>query len=217
MSSRAEEKERRRQERLAAEQAAARAATRRRTLQIGVAAAVGLVVVVIVVVVALAGGGSGGGDPKALAADASAAGCTLRTFPSEGRTHTTGKVTYKTNPPTSGNHNPTPAPDGIYAPGNEPAKENWVHTLEHGRILLQYRPGASAADVQKLRNLAAEKLHGTVGYHVLVFRNNTNMPAHFAAVAWTHSLTCPALTPKALDAMRQFRATYTDKAPELIA
>ena len=140
-----------------------------------------------------------------LTADARAAGCTFKSFPSEGRTHTADKVAYKTNPPTSGNHNPTPALDGIYRPGNTPPKENLVHTLEHGRIEFQYKPGAPAADVTKLRRLASEPLKGTAGYHVVLFENNTKMPAEFAATAWAKSLTCSSLTPQALAAMREFR------------
>jgi Protein of unknown function (DUF3105) len=216
MSSRTE-KDRRRQERIAAEQAATRAASRRRTLRIAGAAILGLVVIAVIVVVATAGGGgSSGADPSSLTANARAAGCTFKSYPSEGRQHTSGKVKYKTNPPTSGAHNPVPAPDGIYAPGNEPAPENAVHALEHGRIEFEYKPGASAADIAKLRSLAESKFNGTTAYHTLMFRNNTNMPTQFAAVAWTKLLTCGKLTPQAEDVMRQFRQAYTDKGPEFI-
>jgi hypothetical protein len=219
MSKRAEEKERRRLERLEAEEAARRSAARKRTLQLGAGIVGGLVVIGVVLALVLAGGkGSGGDAPSASAVKASAAagGCTFSQYASEGRTHTTGKVTYKTNPPTSGNHNPVPAQDGIYAPGNSPAKENFVHTLEHGRIELQYKPGTRAADIAKLRKLAEEPLNGTAGYHVLLFENNTGMPYQFAATAWTRSITCPELTPKAIDALRTFREAFTDKAPEFI-
>ena len=133
-------------------------------------------------------------DTTKLAASAKAAGCTFSQFKSEGRNHTASKVTYKTNPPTSGNHNPTPAQDGLYRAGNSPPKENFVHSLEHGRIEFQYKPGTSAADVAKLRRLAEEPFDGTAGYHVLLFENDTNMPAQFAATAWTKSITCPTLT-----------------------
>jgi uncharacterized protein DUF3105 len=215
VSSRAEEKERRRREREAEELAAQRAASRRRAIQVGAAA---LVVVVLIALGALLALGGGSGDSAAsaseIAADARAAGCTFGQFPSEGRTHTTGKVTYHTNPPTSGNHNPVPAPDGIYKPGNEPNKENWVHTLEHGRILFQYRKGTPQADVDRLIALAQEKLKGSAGYHTLVFQNNTNMPANYAAVAWTKSLTCNRLDSATIDVMRKFREAFTDKAPE---
>jgi hypothetical protein len=218
MAHRAEEKERRRQERIEREEAARRAAARKRTLQLGGGLIAGLVVIAVIVVV-VAGGGGGGGDKvdtTKLTADAKAAGCTFGQFKSEGRTHTAGKVTYKTNPPTSGNHNPTPAQDGIYRAGNTPPKENFVHSLEHGRIEFQYKPGASAADVAKLRALAEEPINDTPGYHMLMFENNTNMPTEFAAAAWTKSITCGQLTPQAIAAMREFRKAYTDKGPEFI-
>jgi hypothetical protein len=217
MASRQEEKEKRRRERVAAEQAAQKSASRKRTLTIAGGAVLVIAVIAAIAVVALAGG-----DDKStvntsnLAANAKAAGCTFNSYPSEGRNHTTGKVKYKTNPPTSGNHNPTPAQDGLYAPGNEPAPENWVHSLEHGRVLFQYRPGTPKADVATFRKLAEEKINGAAGYHVLLFQNNTNMPTQFALVAWTKSLKCDKLDAKSQDVMRQFRKAFTDKGPELI-
>ena len=219
MSHRAEEKERRRRERIEREEAARRDAARKRTLQLGAGVIGGLVVIAVIVVV-VAGGGGGGGDdtvdPSKVSADAKAAGCTFGSFKAEGRTHTAGKVTYKTNPPTSGNHNPTPAQDGIYRAGNTPPKENFVHSLEHGRIEFQYKPGAPAADVAKLRALAEEPINDTPGYHMLMFENNTNMPTEFAATAWTKSIACGQLTPQAIGAMREFRKAFTDKGPEFI-
>jgi Protein of unknown function (DUF3105) len=216
MAKRAEEKERRRRERLAAEQAAARAAKRKRTLQIGAGALLTLAAIGAVVIVLAGGDDAKTADAGDLASGAKAAGCTFGSFRSEGRDHTDSKVTYKTNPPTSGPHNPVAAQDGIYAAGNEPEKESWVHALEHGRVLFQYGADAPAADVAKLRALAQEELKGSAGYHTLLFRNNTKMKAEYAAVAWTKSLTCDELTPQALDVMRDFRAAYTDKAPEFI-
>jgi hypothetical protein len=216
MSSRQQEKERRRQERQAAEDAAARSAARKRRLGVGGAAVLGLAVIAVIAVVALAGGGDDAPDQASFAADARAAGCTFNSYRSEGRDHTSSKVTYKTNPPTSGPHNPVPAQDGIYQPGNEPAPENWVHSLEHGRVLFEYKPGTPAADVAKLRSLAEEQFNDSPGYHTLLFQNNTKMKPQFALVAWTKSLTCDKLTPQSEDVMRQFRKLYTDKGPEFI-
>jgi hypothetical protein len=42
------------------------------------------------------------------------------------------------------------------------------------------------------------------------------MPAQFAATGWTRMITCPTLTPKAIDALRTFRNAFTDKGPEFI-
>jgi hypothetical protein len=217
MSSRQQEKERRRQERLEAEQAAAAAARRKRTLQMGGGAVLAVAIIAAIAVVALAGGGSSDKPSStSLAADAKAAGCQFNSYKSEGRNHSTAKVKYKTNPPTSGTHNPTPAPDGIYAPGNEPAPENAVHSLEHGRVEFEYKPGTPPAQVAQLQKLAEEPLNGSPGYHVLMFENNTKMPSQFALAAWTKLLTCNSLNAKSMAVMRQFRKAYTDKGPEFI-
>jgi hypothetical protein len=218
MAKRAEEKERRRLERLEAEQAAQKAAARKRTLQIGAGALLAIVAVAAIVIVATAGGGGSSNTANAaeVATDAKVAGCTYKAYKSEGRTHTSKRVRYKTNPPTSGPHNPVPAQDGIYAAGNSPAKEAFVHSLEHGRVEFQYKPGTSAADVATLRTLAESKFKGTAGYHTLMFENNTNMPEPFAATAWTRSIACTKLTPQAVTALTKFRNAFTDKGPEFI-
>src|SRR3954447_22357844 len=216
MASRQEEKERRRRERLEAEQAAARSASRKRTLQIAGGAALALIVIGVIAIVALAGGGDDKADTSNLAKDATAAGCTFKSYPSEGRNHTTGKVKYKTNPPTSGNHNPTPAQDGIYAPGNEPPPESYVHSLEHGRVEYEYKPGTPQAQVAQMQKLALAPINGSAGYHMLMFQNNTKMPSQFALAAWTKLLTCNAMNAKSMNVMRQFRKAYTDKGPEFI-
>lgn len=221
MSSRQEEKEQRKQERLAREAAAAKQAKRKRLLQL-----VGGVVVACVVVAGVAfaigsGGGDGGDvDDSELASVAEEAGCVYRSFPEEGREHTAEELTaddYETNPPTSGTHNPTPAPDGVYAPGNEPAIENWVHTLEHGRIIFQYKPDTDPSVVAQLTRLYNEDVAGSGGaYHSVLMQNNTDMEPQVAAVAWRHHMTCDEFTPQAADAFRQFREALVDQAPEVV-
>lgn len=185
------------------------------------------VTAVAVAVVAIAGAGdddgsersrSGGGAaiPEVVLGNlgeaAKAAGCALTSPPVEGSGHVTEKVTYKSNPPTSGSHDPVPAEDGVYTPGNEPAAEPTVHSLEHGRINIQYKPGIPARRVAQLETLAAED----AGYHVLLYRNQTKMPYELAATAWGQQLTCERFTDRAFDALRAFRKTYVDKGPEFV-
>src|SRR3954454_13476008 len=146
-----------------------------------------------------ASGGPGTPSAKALEqlrTAAAAAHCTVTSFPTEGRTHTDGKVTYKTNPPTSGPHNPAPAPDRAYTVA--PPPENYVHSLEHGRIELQYRPGAPAAARAAVRRVYDEFTH-----HMLLFPNNTGMDYEVAATAWKHRLGCPKFNPRVPDALRR--------------
>jgi len=221
MSSRQEEKEQRKRERLEREAAARSAAKRKRLLQL-IGGVVVACVIVAGVVFALGGGGGGGDDidDDAIKSAAEEAGCVYRAFPEEGRNHedkTFRPSDFKTNPPTSGNHVPPgeQAPDGLYAPGNEPGIGNWVHTLEHGRILFQYRPGTDRSVVMQLQNLFNADVAGSGGaYHSVLMRNNTQMPFEVAAVAWRHYVGCEKLTPKAIDAMRLFRERIVDTAPE---
>jgi hypothetical protein len=227
MSSRQEEKERRRQERLAAEKAAADSAARKRRIGFATAGVLATAAVAAIVVAVTAGGGGSKSktsstpapSPAALQAKAKAAGCTVSTFPSEGRNHTTGKVTYKTNPPTSGDHYPTPASDGIYDPGSTPEIGKLVHALEHGRIQYQYKPGTPPAVVAQLQTLMKDPINGEPGGFVqMLFENKTGMPYQVAATAWTHMIACPTFKGAAtLDALRAFRAAYILAAPEKIA
>jgi Protein of unknown function (DUF3105) len=231
MSSRQQEKEKRREERLAREQAEAARIKRLRRLQLVGGGALAAAAIVAIIVLA----GSGGSDnsksstPKSgsstgasipkkqltdLTAAAKAAHCAVHTYPIEGQTHVDGKVKYKTNPPTSGNHNPTPALDGVYEPGNTPAKENFVHTLEHGRVEIQYKPGTPAHRIAQLETLQAEPLKGVPGYKALLFQNNTGMKYAVAETSWGHAIVCGDFTDRVFDALRAFRLKYTDTAPE---
>jgi hypothetical protein len=232
VASRQEEKEKRRQERMALEQQEASARARTRRLQ---AALVAVLVIAVVVggVIALTGGssksnGKGPKDTSASAAKipapgekdltkaAAAAGCVLQNPPIEGRTHVTTPVKYKSNPPTSGNHNPDPALDGIYDRHNTPAPEHYVHALEHGRIEIQYAPSTTNHQEQQLETLASEAINGKPAYKVLLFQNNTNMPYAVAATAWGHLIGCKTFTDKTFDALRDFRLKWVDQGPEII-
>ena len=129
----------------------------------------------------------------------------------------TDAVAYTTNPPTSGPHNPEPAQDGIYDPGNTPAPEQLVHSLEHGRVQFQYAPSLPKAGRDEIEATFDEQLGSFgPGYHAQVFENTTKMPYAVAATAWTHVLGCKSFTPQTIDALRAFRARYTDKGPEFI-
>jgi hypothetical protein len=204
----------RREERLRRD--AEREAAERRQRRIGYVVAAGLVLATVAVVAfALASGGGGGGGPvskrklRALDRAAALANCRVRSFPSEGRRHTRAPVTYRTNPPTSGPHDPVPAGDGEY--DRAPAKEAWVHSLEHGRILLQYRPGAPG----EVRG-ALKAVFDQDRAHMLLMPNDTAMPFELAAVAWTHYLGCASYDDRVPDAVRAFRDAYRDRAPEQV-
>jgi Protein of unknown function (DUF3105) len=235
VSHRQEEKQRRREERLAKEQAEKARAARRQRMQLALGAVAGIAAIAVVVLLltgGLAGGGDDGGDdagaqPQAasnvtlpeqqigdLQQAAEAAGCKLGNPEIEGSTHESRQFSasdYKTNPPTSGNHFPEWSADGVYESGNVPELGRLVHTLEHGRINVQYRPGTPAETVAQLEALLAEQ---SDGYHMLLYENPTGMDAAVAATTWGHSLTCPEMNDEVFDAIRTFRAEYIDQGPE---
>jgi len=240
VASRQEEKERRRQERLEREQAERKAAARRKRLQLVFGGLLGLAAIggiIAVVALGVLGGDSGSGSgeagepaqPSEAAAEvqlpeqkvgdldeaAKAAGCKVTHPEIEGATHEDKAFQasdFKTNPPTSGNHTPDWYDDGIYGPGDTPELGMLVHTLEHGRINVQYKEGTPAGDVTKLEALLAE----SDGYHMLLYQNTTGMDAQIAATAWGHSVTCPEMNDGVFDVLRTFRAEYIDKGPEAV-
>jgi hypothetical protein len=222
MASRKEQKEKLRRERLERERAAAEAAGRRRRM--GYVAAGGLVaaVVIAVVAIAVAGGGGGGGSASAsdwpsgsipgqkitdLNAAVKAAGCVYKTPKSEGRGHTTKTVKYKSQPPTSGSHNPVPAHDAatLKSPGNT----HLVHALEHGRVIYWFKPNAPKPVIGALK-----KLYDQDNKLVVLTPNTAPMPYQVAASAWGRYVGCPTYNDKVPDAFRAFRDAYRLKGPE---
>ncbi len=173
MSSRQQEKEKRRQERLEREAAERRAAARKKRL--------GMVVAGFAASVVLAGAACGiiaatGGNDEVeagnrsdaaditlpqqeetdLQAAAKAAGCKVETVAYAGAGHEDKEFKpsdYNSNPPTSGSHNPAWYEDGIYEPGTTPKLGELVHTLEHGRINIQYKPGSPQRTIDQLESL----------------------------------------------------------------
>jgi hypothetical protein len=155
---------------------------------------------------------SGPVPPKVKVTDlkqaAKQAHCDLRLrLKDEGHTHIpVGSPTpdYKTNPPTSGNHvvPPFQQADGAYS--EMPVEIDMVHSLEHGRMEIQYSP-----DLPEKDQLALKGMYDTLYGGTLMFPND-KMPYEVAATTWTNLLGCDkyegAIT---LDAIRDFgKATW---------
>lgn len=211
MAQRKDEKQRRREEREQKERERLEAERRKRLLGYAGGGLIALIAIgVIVFVIASGGSDAPPQKTKDLSKAADAAGCTVKTFKSEGRQHVSTTVSsYKTNPPTSGPHNPQPAEDGEY--DSAPAKEAYVHTLEHGRIEIQYKKGTPEKARDALKSVFDESPD-----KMLLFPNNTDMPYQVAATAWTHLLGCPKYNDRVPDAIRTFRDAYRGKGPENI-
>lgn len=136
------------------------------------------------------------------------AGCQLKLhLRDEGHEHIPAgskEPAYKTNPPTSGAHVEPPyqQADGAYR--EEPEPIDFVHSLEHGRLEVQYAP-----DLPETEQLELKGLYDTMYGAALLFPND-EMPYEVAATTWTNLLGCPtykgAIT---LDAIRAFgKATW---------
>ena len=199
---------------------------RRSVLRIGLGVALALAALVLLIVTAtpdpgdtdLQGEKARPGDypgveipvpARELPRAAAAAGCRLEHPADEGDAHVAAPVRYRANPPTSGDHYARPAADGAYV--TAPPPEATVHSLEHGRVLIQFRPDASPRLRGQLFALFAEDDH-----HMLLAPNTTGMPAQVAATAWNHALLCPQMNDRVFDAIRLFRDRYRDRGPEFV-
>jgi hypothetical protein len=152
-----------------------------------------------------------GTEPPELAAPglrqaARAAGCVLRLhLPDEGHRHISPAAPepdYRTIPPTSGNHVDEQQADGAYR--TTPRQAAVVHSLEHGRLAIEYQPDLPEQDQLELVGLFDSIYGGT-----LLFPN-PQMPYAVAAVAWTNLLGCRDYAgPDTLIALRAFgKATW---------
>ncbi|HET6830623.1 MAG TPA: DUF3105 domain-containing protein [Solirubrobacterales bacterium] len=149
-----------------------------------------------------------------LTAAAEAAGCELRLdLEDEGSTHLDPQSDdlpdYGTNPPTSGDHYPVPLADGAFL--DKPSPGSYVHSLEHGRIIIQYSPDLPEEDQLALKGVFDADRPG-----VDLFPD-PDMPYAVATTAWTQLMTCKTFEgPATLDAIRAFRDAYRGRGPEAI-
>jgi hypothetical protein len=139
------------------------------------------------------------------------AGCDLELdLPDEGNTHLESKEDvpdYETDPPTSGDHWPDQLADGAFAEYPNPIYS--VHSLEHGRIEIQYSPDLPEKDQLALKGVFDEDAPG------MLFFPNPDMQYAVAATAWTQLLGCPQYEGQAtVDAIRDFRDIYRGQGPE---
>jgi hypothetical protein len=139
-----------------------------------------------------AGGGSAARDENSLAALSESAGCQLLEVY---RAH-------PTNPPTSGAFRERDRVRDLDYSGarTPPPLRAVLHALEHGRVLLQYRPRSEPRTVAALRRLYRQD-----GYKTLLFENQTGMRYEVAAVAYLSAVVCPRFTTRALPVLRAFQ------------
>jgi hypothetical protein len=106
-----------------------------------------------------------------------------------------------TNPPVTGRRiEQSIAADGSHIGRSTPAINATIHSLLHGRVLIQYRPGLADPEVRALDRLVRDDPDRVVG-----FENQTGMTAPVAATAYLSLLTCPRVDAGSLHALRVFR------------
>jgi hypothetical protein len=129
---------------------------------------------------------------QSLSRIAAVAGCRLTEFGGD----------MDTNPPVTGRFvERIRAADGSYAHRRPPRLLATTHALLHGRVLLQYRPGLGSRELEALDGMVRKDSD-----KVLLFENQTRMPARIAATAYLSLMTCPRVDRRTLRALDAFRA-----------
>lgn len=184
-------------------EAARRAKRRRSTAKRAVAAVVALAVVGGLVAWQV---GKRRDESRAIAAmEAGPCDFDRRSDPGRVNQHA-DSVAFKVEPPSGGVHEPSAASPGVFEGGRAaPPDGQIVHAMEHGDIVLWYRPGLPEKDVDALRDLAESRSDDVF----LVERRA--LPSAVAATAWHKRLLCEA---QDLRAFRRFVDRYADKGPE---
>ncbi len=126
----------------------------------------------------------------------------------QGRNHVSGNITYKVDPPSGGDHNPTPAPPGTFTAENAPPDAQIVHSLEHGYVAIWYRPDLDAAGLESLRALTSE-----YNRDVLLLPRASLGETQVAATAWHRRLLCERPD---VEALERFITAYRNKGPEKV-
>lgn len=125
------------------------------------------------------------------------------------------KVSYNTNPPTSGSHWATPA-DWRFN-DNELPDEQLVHNLEHGGIWITYKPSLIAqgsnedldeASINRLKDIAKNNSNSVV----ITKRDNNDNP--IVVASWGRMMKLSEVD-EAL--IQKYIDTYINKSPEKLA
>ncbi|MDQ6695793.1 MAG: DUF3105 domain-containing protein [Chloroflexota bacterium] len=131
--------------------------------------------------------------------------------PDEGAEHVPegSVIHYKSTPPSNGPHYPTTATYGFSL--KTIPDGNLVHSLEHGAIVLYYKPGVDAATAQELRDLFTRLRPSKYGKVKLIVAPYANLQVPLEIAAWRR---VEPLTTFNFDRIRAFYEAFVDKGPE---
>ena len=134
-----------------------------------------------------------------------------REMPYEGADHVAEgtKITYQSNPPTSGSHWSDPLLDGMY--DTEKPDEAIVHSLEHGRIWISYQPSLPQPAIDQLKSVASKEKR-------VILTPRALNEAPIALAAWQRLDTFNLDDDGNVDEQRilDFIQRYRDKGPEYV-
>jgi len=141
-----------------------------------------------------------------------------QTVPIEGADHVAdgSQLTFKSRPPTSGNHYPTWSQNyGVLEQGLSPGY--WVHNLEHGAVAILYNCPEGCPDVvQQLKDLYPTLPKGRNsrnGQPRVLILPYTDMDSKIAAVAWGWKLDLDNVD---TDKLTRFVEARIDRGPECV-
>lgn len=120
----------------------------------------------------------------------------------EGETH----PPYNSNPPTSGWHYDNPIEWGVYK--NELVQERLVHNLEHGGVVIQYKPTLAPAIIAKLEELKKSKFECK-----LVVAPFDKLDKNIAITSWRRMYKSDNFDEPTV---KKFIEQYHDRAPESV-
>lgn len=205
MSKKLEQKQARRLEEERRKAERRREALRRNLVTIGVAVLVAGLVAAAIVYQKSEEEGTAGDIGVSIAE----ANCTDPERPEDqGRTHIdigTPHEPYSSDPPTSGPHFEVPATPGFYPDPLPP--EQLVHNMEHGQIILWYKPDLPSESITDIEELVSAESQATIASPYA----NIEPPYEVVVTAWRATMSCEKISQAAID---EFRRQFQGKAPE---
>jgi hypothetical protein len=138
-------------------------------------------------------------------------GCRADDLADPGRAHIPA-ASYAVDPPAGGDHDPLPASAGFYGATDVPADGHLVHALEHGFVIVWFRPAATPpATLDGLHDLARRD-------RWVLVAPRPSMAAALAATSWHRRLLCPdgavAMAAGAEGPIESFAGAFRDQGPE---
>ena len=144
-------------------------------------------------------------DPGPSVAEQLAPSCRADTkYDGDSRDHVPNP-TYEVDPPAGGAHLPTPANPGFYRGDDVPPDGALVHAMEHGFVVLWFKPGLPAEKMQQIEDLSDQ-----FGRELIV-AERPSLTDEVAVTAWHHRALCAQLDPSKVEI---FTRAYKDQGPE---